>query len=81
MLRSACVKDNLNTLGPHERPAACVGRPGAPAADSVVSDAEGTPSPVKRGKRGRLRKQSAVAQPVPSVATPKRPRRRPRKQR
>ena len=71
----------MNTLGPNERPAARVGRPAPPAAEPVVSGAEGTPSPVKRGKRGRPRKQSAVAQPVFSAVAPKRPRGRPRKQR
>ena len=49
------VQDCLNTLGPNERPAARVGRPAPPAAEPVVSGAEGTPSGVKRGKRGHPR--------------------------
>ncbi|KAL3151723.1 hypothetical protein ABBQ38_012703 [Trebouxia sp. C0009 RCD-2024] len=78
-LRDEIHRNSLSSELWYERPAAHVGRPALPAAETVVSDAEGTPSPVDRGERGRTRKRSAVAQSVPK--TPKQPRGRPRKQR
>ena len=81
---SESVQDDLDSLGPQDRPAARVGRPAQsdPSQSAEVisagADAQGT-SAAKGRKRGRPRKQSAkggVAKPTAA----KRPVGRPKKQ-